>query len=490
MTRSAKNRTREAALDVRRPSMKTAVTSAVLVASIATALGAGSAAAVEQGGTNPNDSAPQQGGTAPTDTAPQQGGTAPTPAPEPSAPINVPGAGSIPAPPQEAPYQPYTAAPQYEESGYTDPGYSTYYSPVPDAPLQAPKPVAPVRPIAPPPNKIRVGNFVTDIPDGMSDKDVNSINAWSAYGEAKIAQNLISLGVPKDKASRQAAATIIGVAIGGTAGAAAGVIPGALVGVLPGAAVGAGVGAGVGAVALTPVSVPGVGTLSGGAVGALIGLPIGMAGGAAAGAVGGAALGATIGGTIGGIAAYTLGAGDPGAHPQEPWKLDENGNPKQPKHAKPEPVDPSINQFELSVPAESAAEQGLPGVDYVVNYRGDVNVKVGNQTTTWSAEQAQAPYKALGPLGAALEKHFRELTKQMTGSLDAQVPGSEVNWPQEAVGRHALPDDATASEAVAAQSTPVAATVDAPADATKTDVSQSEEAAPAVAKVGRHAAGR
>lgn len=129
MTRSAKNRTREAALDVRRPSMKTAVTSAVLVASIATALGAGSAAAVEQGGTNPNDSVPQQGGTAPTDTAPQQGGTAPTPAPEPSAPINVPGAGSIPAPPQEAPYQPYTAAPQYEESGYTDPGYSTYYSP-------------------------------------------------------------------------------------------------------------------------------------------------------------------------------------------------------------------------------------------------------------------------------------------------------------------------------------------------------------------------
>ena len=469
--------------------MKAAVTSAVLVASIATAMGAGSAAAVEQGGTSPNDSAPQQGGTAPTDTAPQQGGTAPTPAPEPSAPVNVPGAGSIPAPPQEAPYQPYTAAPQYEESGYTDPGYSTYYSPVPNAPLQAPKPVAPVRPIAPPPNKIRVGNFVTDIPKGMSKKDVNSINAWSAYGEAKIAQNLISLGVPKDKASRQAAATIIGVAVGGGIGAAAGAVPGAVAGVLPGAIVGTAAGAGIGFVVgggllSPPTAAP---STTGGA---LIGLGVGAAGGAAAGAVGGAALGATIGGTIGGIAAYTLGAGDPGAHPQEPWKLDENGNPKQPKHAKPEPVDPSINQFELSVPAESAAKQGLPGVDYVVNYRGDVNVKVGNQTTKWSAEQAQAPYKALGPLGAQLEQHFRELTKQMTGNLDAQVPGSEVNWPQEAAGRHALPDDATTTEAGASQSTPAAAAVDAPADASQADVPQSGEAAPAVAKVGRHAAGR
>lgn len=478
MTRSAKNRTREAVADGRRPSMKAAVTSAVLVASIATAMGAGSAAAVEQGGTSPNDSAPQQGGTAPTDTAPQQGGTAPTPAPEPSAPVNVPGPGSIPAPPQEAPYQPYTAAPQYEQSGYSDPGYSTYYSPVPDAPLQAPKPVAPVRPIAPPPNKIRVGNFVTDIPKGMSNKDVNSINAWSAYGEAKIAQNLISLGVPKDKASRQAAATIIGVALGGATGAAVGAVPGAVAGVLPGAAVGAGAGAVIGGV----VGAPTFGTLSPetAGIGALIGIPVGMAGGAAVGALGGAAIGATIGGTIGGIAAYTLGAGDPGAHPQEPWKLDENGNPKQPKHAKPQPVDPSINQFELSVPAESAAKKGLPGVDYVVNYRGDVNVKVGGQTAKWSAEQAQAPYKALGPLGAQLEQHFREMTKQMTGNLDAQVPGSEVNWPQEAAGRHALPDDYVAPSTPAAQDVSVSKTQQT------VDADQSDDVP--VTKSGRHAA--
>nr|WP_051997967.1 hypothetical protein [Gordonia otitidis] len=470
--------------------MKAAMTSAVLVASIATAMGAGSAAAVEQGGTNPNDSAPQQGGTAPTDTAPQQGGTAPTPAPEPSepsAPAYVPGPGSIPAPPQEAPYQPYTAAPQYEESGYSDPGYSTYYSPVPDAPLQAPKPVAPVRPIAPPPNKIRVGNFVTDIPKGMSNKDVNSINAWSAYGEAKIAQNLIALGVPKDKASRQAAATIIGVALGGATGAAVGAVPGAIAGVLPGAIVGAGAGAGIGfVVGGGLISPPTAATSTAG--GALIGLGVGAVGGAAAGALGGAALGATIGGTIGGIAAYTLGAGDPGAHPQEPWKLDENGNPRQPKHAKPAPVDPSVNQFELSVPAEAASKKGLPSVDYVVNYRGDVTVKVGAQTAKWSAEQAQAPYKALGPLGAQLEQHFREMTKQMTGDLDAQVPGSEVVWPQEAAGRHALPDDATATEAGAPQSTPAAVAVDLPAGANQADTPTADDSAPTVTKVGRHAA--
>lgn len=470
-------------MDARRPSMKAAVTSAVLVASIATAMGAGSAAAVEQGGTSPNDSAPQQGGTAPTDTAPQQGGTAPTPAPEPSAPAYVPGPGSIPAPPQEAPYQPYTAAPQYEESGYSDPGYSTYYSPVPDAPLQAPKPVAPVRPIAPPPNKIRVGNFVTDIPKGMSNKDVNSINAWSAYGEAKIAQNLIALGVPKDKASRQAAATIIGVALGGATGAAVGAVPGAVAGVLPGAVIGAGAGAVIGGVYGFPVGA----WETTAPIGALIGLGVGAAGGAAVGALGGAAIGATIGGTIGGIAAYTLGAGDPGAHPQEPWKLDENGNPKQPKHAKPAPVDPSINQFELSVPADAASKKGLPPVDYVVNYRGDVNVNVGGQTAKWSAEQAQAPYKALGPLGAQLEQHFREMTKQMTGDLDAQVPGAEVAWPQEAAGRHALPDDAT--EASAPQSTPADAAVGVPADARQADA-PSSAVDPAVTKVGRHAADR
>ena len=46
-----------------------------------------------------------------------------------------------------------------------------------------------------------VGNVVADIPAGMSQRDVNSINAWSAYGEAKIAQGLISVGVPEDEAN-------------------------------------------------------------------------------------------------------------------------------------------------------------------------------------------------------------------------------------------------------------------------------------------------
>ena len=64
----------------------------------------------------------------------------------------------------------------------------------------------------------------------LTDRQRVSINEWSAYGEAKIAQGLISVGVPEDEASRQAAATIIGVALGGTAGAAAAGIPAAVVG--------------------------------------------------------------------------------------------------------------------------------------------------------------------------------------------------------------------------------------------------------------------
>ncbi len=205
------------------------VTSAVVAVSITA--GAGAAFAVpEQGGTDPSDSAPGQGGTSPSDVAPG----APVPGDAVVQPVVVPGPGSIPGPPVEAPYQSYD---QSLSQSYQQP-----YSPAITNPV-APRVAPPVRPIAPPPDKIRVGNFVTDIPKGLSDRDVNSINAWSAYGEAKIAQGLISVGVPEDEASRRAAATIIGVMAGGTAGAVALGIPAAVVGAVGGAGVGAVAGA-------------------------------------------------------------------------------------------------------------------------------------------------------------------------------------------------------------------------------------------------------
>ena len=374
------------------------VTSAVVAVSISA--GAGAAFAVpEQGGTDPSDSAPGQGGTSPSDVAPG----APGPGDAVVQPVVVPGPGSIPGPPVEAPYQ------SYDESlsqSYDQPYSSVITNPV------APRVAPPVRPIAPPPDKIRVGNFVTDIPQGLSKRDVNSINAWSAYGEAKIAQGLISVGVPEDEASRRAAATIIGVMAGGTAGAVALGIPSAVVGAVVGAPIGAGIGAAIGS---TPFfgGVAGVpGAYIGAAAGAAIG---GIGAGAAAGA-----LGFAVGGTAGGLLAYSLGAGDPGANPDEPWKM--NG----PRHALPE--NDGSNQFEFHLSPEEARRSGLPAVDYVVNGRGDVNVNVGSSKLQWSGAQARSPYAVLGP---NVENSVRDWTRAQSDNLKKAIPGSDVLWPAE-----------------------------------------------------------
>ncbi|MXP21376.1 hypothetical protein GIY30_08425 [Gordonia sp. HNM0687] len=417
MANPPKRRGRHRAEEDRRTPVLMTVTSAALAASIATGFAAGMANAVpHQGGTSPSDTAPQQGGTTPDAQAvPQQGGTTPTPD---VAPVNVPGPGVIPAPPQEAPYQPYV-----EPSTYTAPTYEDAYNPVPQGPLTAPKPVAPVRPIAPPPEKIRVGNYITDIPEGMSERDVNSINAWAAYGEAKIAQGLISIGVPEDEATRQAASTIIGVALGGTAGAAAGAVPGAVIGAPIGLAAGTVIGAVYNGVAFAwtgPTTPQWWGFVG---LGAAAGAGIGLAAGAAGGAALGAATGAVIGGTAGGALAYALGAGDPGANPDEPWK---QGRPD----AEPLP-NPDANQFELELSPEDAQKAGLPSVSYVVNSRGDVHASVNGMELNWTVEQAMAPYGLLGAAGPQAEKSALQATKQRTDQAQNANPDLHVAWPQE-----------------------------------------------------------
>ncbi|MGC5258105.1 hypothetical protein ACPXCG_17315 [Gordonia sp. DT218] len=404
----------------RRSPLLLSVTSAALAASIAAGVGAGLAqAAPEQGGTSPSDTAPQQGGTTPDAPAPEQGGTTPTPQ---VAPAYNPGPGSIPGPPQEAPYQSYAAP----DSGTS---YENAYTPLPSRPLTAPHLAKPVRPIAPPPKKIRVGNFVTDIPKGMSQRNVNSVNEWSAYGEAKIAQGLISVGVPEDEASRQAASTIIGVMTGGTAGAVTLGIPAAVMGAAGGAVVGAGVGAVVGTAMSAPTAGASIPALlpAGAAIGAGVGAAVGGAGVGAAGAV----VGAVIGGTAGGAVAYALGAGDPGSHPKEPWK---QGKPQAPK-AQPLP-NPGANQFEYKLSAADAKKSGLPAVNYVVNHRGDVNVEVGNWKANWSVEQALEPYGLMGGGAKQGEKSARDMTKQRSGQLESTVPGGHVDWPQEIAPAH------------------------------------------------------
>ena len=379
------------------------VTSAVVAVSITA--GAGAAFAVpEQGGTSPGDTAPGQGGTSPSDVSPDGGAGAEATV----EPVVVPGPGSIPGPPVEAPYQAYTAPGSYS--------YDEPYTPLINNRV-APRVAPPVRPIAPPPEKIRVGNFVTDIPEGMSKRDVNSINAWSAYGEAKIAQGLISAGVPEDEATRRAAATIIGVMAGGTAGAVALGIPSAVVGAAGGAGVGATAGAIVGCV-YTGCLTSGFDALVGAGIGAAVG---GIGVGAA-----GAAVGAAIGGTAGGLLAYSLGAGDPGATPDEPWR--QNG----PRHALPES---GPNQFEFHLSSDQARRSGLPAVDYVVNHRGDVDAKFGASAFKWSGAQARSPYAVFGPHA---ERSVRDWTRAQSETLKNAVPGSEVLWPTE--GADATPE--------------------------------------------------
>lgn len=411
-----------------RPSARRALAAGLLAGSLAAGVltAAPAAADPEQGGVVPDDG-PSQGGVVPEDDNTGDGTTGSTPPAQPHTQDQpqqqyTPGPGALPSPPQDAPYQPPVITPNYD----------TPYNPTPPPQLHAPRPVKPVRPIAPPPKKIRVGNFVTDIPKGMQQRDVNSINAWSAYGEAKIAQGLISIGVPEDQASRRAAATIIGVMGGGVAGAAALGIPAAVVGAtigLPiGAAVGAGVGAAVGAVTIPPFGVAGV------APGALIGAGVGAGVGALGGAVvlgGGAALlGAAVGGTLGGLLAYALGAGDPGAHPQRPPLPGQPGAPAPKADPARPPAEPGPTVFQVQIDAPTAHRTGLPAVDYRVNLRGDVtgSVQIGNQRLRGQipAEVARPAYDALGPRGQQIA---HDVTRQVTRQLAHTIPGLRVSAP-------------------------------------------------------------
>lgn len=404
--------------------------SAVAVAvSMSLTLGATAHATPEQGGTAPSGPA-EQGGTAPSGPS-EQGGTAPsgpseqggtTPTAPPAPPAYNPGPGLVPGPPAGT----YDTAP-------TTPTYpQTSYNPVPQGNLHAPRPTPPVKRIAPPPDHIRIGNAVMAVKDLPNlpvkkkdrDKAIVSINEWAAYGEAEIARGLISIGVPEDEASRQAAATIIGVAAGGGIGFAVGFTGTAIITgpvIIP---VAAGIGCGVGAVvgAGNPLL-----TLNGCGGGALVG-----AGVTVALATGVGALTALAGAVGGGALAWALGAGDKDAHPNRP------GMPQlmpSPKHHKPETitiVNPEANQFEVHMPREVAKSAGLPAVDYVVNKRGDVNLQVGTTRVGWTAEQAQAPIRALESVAPGAERAINNGVRAVTRELAKAVPNLDVQWPQEA----------------------------------------------------------
>ena len=375
---------------------------------------------------------PEQGGVTPPSTSQGsgQGGVDPsTPAPAPTpAPLTQPDPGpqAIPGPPVEAPTR---TAP---DTSNTDPSYSTSYFGgsgsnqqtsynQPSRGLHLPTPTPPVRAIAVPPEKreIVIGNRTFKQPAQMPDTVRRSVNNYSAYLTAKIAQGLVSVGFSPREADRQAAVAAFGAVVGGTAGALAAGIPAAVVLGLGGALVGTGIGAAIGfAVPPQPINVG-----PGAAIGAGVGGGLGLL--AAAGIAAG---GAVAGGVIGGIAGYLLCGGDPNAHPD---------NPFAPAPApKPAPLpNPGGNQYELT--ADKSA--GLPGngtVSYVVNRGGDVAVNASvaghDVHVGWTKAQADAPLNALGAAAPQARAALDRATKQVSDAAANAVRGLHIAFPQTA----------------------------------------------------------
>lgn len=388
-------------------------------------LGSGVVHAVEQGGVTPGGN--EQGGVTPAEPAPEQGGVSPAPEAPAPAPAPAPsGPGLVPGPPP-GPVDPVPVAP-------TPPSYDDGYNPMPSGPLHTPRPTAPVKRKVAPPDHIRVGNFmmpVKDLPplpmkNSDRDKAIVSVNDWSSYTEAEITRFLISVGVPEDEASRQAAAAMIGVVGGGGIGFMAGFTATAIVVGPVAIPVATGIGCAIGSIGGNPVSLLG-------------GCGIGLASGAAvtvAAATGVGAATGTAGAVTGGILGWLLGAGDPGANPKRPKLPWENPGPG--KHRQPETVrivNPEANQYEVHMPAAVAKKSGLPPVDYVVNKRGDVAVNVGGAKVGWSAEQAQAPIKALNSVAPGADRVINQGVRAASRELAKAVPGLDVQWPQEGPAR-------------------------------------------------------
>ncbi|MDV8008965.1 hypothetical protein [Rhodococcus sp. IEGM 1318] len=139
-----------------------------------------------------------------------------------------------------------------------------------------PGPVEIVAPIVAPREKGRIGDWVFDQPNWVSDHDLARTNGTSAVIESQVSTFYASIGVPVDRASRIAAAQLAGGASGALAGAAAGA-PAATVGALIGGTIGGTSALGLFSPVLTPlggVSAGVVGTATGAGVGAaVLGVP-------------------------------------------------------------------------------------------------------------------------------------------------------------------------------------------------------------------------
>lgn len=86
-------------------------------------------------------------------------------------------------------------------------------------------------------------------------------------------------------------------------------------------------------------------------------------------------------------------------------------------------------QFVAEVP-EGA---GVPYVTYVVKHNGDVayDGNVGGTPVRggWTADQADAPLRALGPAAPRARKAINDVTRDLTSRAERAIPGLQVEWP-------------------------------------------------------------
>ncbi|NKR53075.1 insoluble domain protein [Rhodococcus hoagii] len=240
----------------------------------------------------------------------QPGVTAPT---EPAqAPVQEERPTWTPAPPEYQTIQ-WREAPQTTyNGGGGGAGQQPYYGePIQVQNLHLPTYVEPVAPIQAPAKRLRLGDYISDRPNWMSEEYLDRTNNEAAIAEARMATFWKSVGVDVERSDRVAAATIGG----GAAGAIGAAVPAAILGGLAGGTAGGNIGLGMGgfvSIPLAAVPIPGLP--------ATVIVPTTVAGtavGAAAGAVVAGVPAAVLGGIGGAVAAGAIGAGDTLAEPRE-----------------------------------------------------------------------------------------------------------------------------------------------------------------------------
>ncbi len=242
-------------------------------------------------------------------TSPSQPGTATPPLP-PAPPPPAPEPQPEPAPePQPA----YVEQPPEVRNGPT-PRPEPADDPAPPVQVQylhLPEPVAPVAPIQPPDNTIRIGQWQAPTPDWLPLQARDCINNTAAGAEAQVATALDSIGIPAGRSDRVSGATLAGAGIGGAAGAVATGAPVGAVGAAVGGLIGGTIGGIAGAAVGTVVPVPVVGTVTSGVAGTALGAAAGAAAGAAIAGIPAAVVGALAGGTVGAGFGAGVGVGQP-----------------------------------------------------------------------------------------------------------------------------------------------------------------------------------